>query len=101
MGDIDLELEEQLRKREPSLGDAGFSDSLLRRLPARRRRPGAAARRWTLAGAAGMGSLLTILLAEPLEKLLASLVPIPAYAVTIAALVLMISVPLAWILQTE
>jgi hypothetical protein len=97
MGDVDLELQHRLQAREQSLGDAGFSDSVLRQLPARRRQLGTGARRWTLAGAAGMGSLLTILLAEPMEKLLAALAPVPAHAVTIAVLILMISVPLAWI----
>jgi hypothetical protein len=99
MGDIDRELEDRLQAREPPLGDAGFSDRVLRQLPARQRKLGTGARRWTLAGAAGMGSLLTILLAEPMENLLAALAPVPAHAVTIAVLIVMISVLLAWILH--
>lgn len=100
MHDIDPDLERTLRASEPEIGDSGFSDGVLRQLPAKRSSR-ARARRWTLAGAAGLGSVLTMLLAEPVEKMLGSLVTVPAPVITIAALVLIVSVSAAWIARSE
>jgi hypothetical protein len=100
MTEADPGLEQVLRTREPEIADAGFSESVLRQLPARRSRRGRA-RRWTLAGAAGLGSLLTLLLAEPVEPMLRSVTVLPAPMITTVALVLIVSIPLAWILYSE
>jgi hypothetical protein len=67
MESVDSRVEQALRASETAIADEGFSDSVLHRLP-RRRFSGAASRRWTLAAAAATGSLLTILLAPPVES---------------------------------
>jgi len=101
MHDIDPDLEHMLRRAEPSIGDAGFSESVLRQLPAKRRSR-SRARRWTLGGAAAAGSVLTMLLAEPVEKMLGSLaVVVPGPLITIAALILIVSASVAWIVHSE
>ena len=100
MHDTDPDLELRLQASEREIGDAGFTDSVLRQLPAKR--PSRArARRWTLAGAAALGSLFTMLLAEPIEKMLGSLAIVPAPVITVAAIVLIVSVSLAWIVRSE
>jgi len=80
------DIEAALRTPEPSLAEDDFSASVLARLPPRRRR--APARRWTLAGAAALGSVLTLALSPPLESVIASLTPwsvSPAVLSTVAA----------------
>jgi hypothetical protein len=67
MESLDRRVEQALRAPETAIGDDGFSESVLRGLP-RRRLSSAASRRWTLAAAAATGSLLTILLAPPVES---------------------------------
>jgi hypothetical protein len=99
MHDIDPDLEQRLRAAESPIGDAGFSESVLRELPPRRRR--SRARRWTLGGAAALGSLLTMLVAEPVEKMLGSLAIVPAPIITIVVLVLIVSGSLVWIVRSE
>jgi hypothetical protein len=100
MHDVDPNLEHALRASEPAIVDSGFSENVLRQLPAKRRSR-ARARRWTLGGAAGLGSLLTMLLAEPVEKMLASLVIVPTPVITIIALILIVGASLAWIVRSE
>jgi hypothetical protein len=99
MHDLDSDLEQKLRAAEASIGDAGFSESVLRQLPAKRSR--SRARRWTLGGAAALGSLLTMLVAEPVEKMLGSLAIVPAPVITIVVLVLIVSGSLVWIVRSE
>jgi hypothetical protein len=67
MDSLDLRIERALSAPESAIGDAGFSEAVLARLP-KRRLSAAASGRWTLAGAAALGSLLTILLAPPVES---------------------------------
>jgi hypothetical protein len=67
MESVERRAEQALRAPEAAIADDGFSESVLERLP-RRRLSSAASQRLTLAGAAAMGSLLTILLAPPVES---------------------------------
>jgi hypothetical protein len=67
-------LETALRRNEPEIGDGGFSERLLARLPAARAHR-AVPRRWTLAGAAAAGSLATILVAPTIESVIGFSVP--------------------------
>ena len=60
-------LDAALRRNEPAIGDGGFSDRVLARLPPRHARR-TVPRRWTLAGAAAAGSVATILLAPTVES---------------------------------
>jgi hypothetical protein len=81
-----LDVETALRAPEPQLADDDFSANVLARLPTQRRRN--TARRWTLAGAAGLGSALTLALAPPLENAVASLSPIAVPPVVISTVAL-------------
>ena len=94
-------LETALRAPEPALADDEFSANVLARLPPRRRR--LATRRWTLAGAAGLGSALTAVFAPPLGAALASLSPwmIPAFAATTVAVLVIVMVPGVYFLYAE
>jgi hypothetical protein len=67
MESVDRRVEQMLHAPEAAIADDGFSENVLQRLP-KRRVSSAASRRLTLAGAAAMGSLLTILLAPPVES---------------------------------
>jgi hypothetical protein len=100
MNEPNQALEDLLRSSEPEMPDAGFSESVLKQLPAKqwKRIP---ARRWTLAGAAGLGSMTTWLLAEPIEQTLSAYAVLPAPLVTIAAMALIVSLPIAWVLYSE
>jgi hypothetical protein len=92
-----LDIETALRAPEPQLADDEFSANVLASLPPRRRRR--AARRWTLAGAAGLGSALTLLLAPPLEGVVASLSPValpPLVISTVAALAI-VTIPVVFV----
>lgn len=100
MSNADLDLDKLLRSPDPELPDSGFTESVLRRLPAKRRER-MPMRRWTLASAAALGSLTTYLLAEPIEHALSSYAVLPAPVITIAALALLASLSIAWILYTE
>ena len=63
----DEQLEDALQKSETSISDDGFTESVLARLP-KRKSISVKPRCWTLAGAAAIGSFLTLLLAPPIEK---------------------------------
>ena len=96
-------LERALRAPEQPLADEEFSAGVLARLPPRRRP--SSARRWTLAGAAALGSALTLVLAPPLENVLAALSPIAvpaavASAVALAAIVAIVTIPAAFVFFT-
>lgn len=94
-------IEAALRAPEPALADDDFSVKVLARLPPRRRR--SSARRWTLAGAACLGSALTAIFAPPLGDALASLSPwmIPPLAATALAVLVIVMLPGMYFLYTE
>lgn len=94
-------IEAALRAPEPTLADDDFSVNVLARLPPRRRR--STARRWTLAGAACLGSALTAIFAPPLGEALASLSPwmIPPLAATTLAVLVIVIVPGMYFLYSE
>ncbi|HJR69079.1 MAG TPA: hypothetical protein VKA43_03490 [Gammaproteobacteria bacterium] len=94
-------IEAALRAPEPALADDDFSVKVLARLPPRRRR--SSARRWTLAGAACLGSALTAMFAPPLGDALASLSPwmIPPLAATALAVLVIVMLPGMYFLYTE
>ena len=91
------QIDAALRMRESTLADDDFSEKVLARLPPRRRH--STARRWTLAGAAALGSALTLALAPPLETVLGSVLPslsewsIPPAAISAVAVVAVVMVP--------
>jgi len=94
-------IEEALRTPEPAVADDDFSAGVLARLPPRRRR--LATRRWTLAGAACLGSALTALFAPPLGEAFAAVLPwmIPPHAAAIVAILIVVTVPALFFLYTE
>jgi len=93
MNHKDMNLEAALRAPEPALADDEFSVSVLARLPPRRRR--IAPRRWTLVGAACLGSTLTAIFAPPIGEVLASLTPwmLPPLAATTLAILVIVMAP--------
>ena len=101
MKDEATNIEAALRAPEPALADDEFSASVLARLPPRRRR--IATRRWTLAGAACLGSALTAVLAPPLGEALASLTPwmLPPLAATTLAVLVIVMAPGIYFLYSE
>ena len=78
---------------EPALSDEEFSVNVLARLPPRRRR--APARRWTVAGSAALGSVLTLAFAAPLETVVASIAPwnVPPLALSTLAVIAVVAIP--------
>ncbi len=94
-------IEATLRAPEPTLADDDFSVNVLARLPPRRRR--STARRWTLAGAACLGSALTAIFAPPLGEALAALLPwmVPPLAATTVAILVIVMVPGLYFLYAE
>jgi len=94
-------IEAALLAPEQTLADDDFSSTVLARLPPRHRRP--TARRWTVAGAAALGSALTLALAPPLETVLASISPwsIPPLALSTIAVVALVMVPALYVFYTE
>jgi len=95
------DIETALRTPEPALADDDFSASVLARLPPRRRR--SPARRWTLAGAAALGSVLTLALSPPLERVIASLTPwsISPLVLSTAPAVAVVLIPARIVLYAE
>lgn len=100
MSNRDDELETMPRAPEPEIADGAFSERVLAQLPPKRW-TSATTRRWTLAGAAGLGSLVTYLAAEPIEQALSAYVILPQPVITITVLALVLSLPIAWILRSE
>src|SRR5262245_1314984 len=94
-------IEAALRASEPNLADDEFSDNVLARLPPRRSRT--AARRWTVAGSAALGSALTLALAPPLEAIVASISPwsIPPVLVSTVAILAIVALPTLLVFYTE
>ena len=101
MNHKETNLEAALRAPEPALADDEFSARVLARLPPRRRR--FATRRWTLAGAACLGSALTAVFAPPLGEALASLTPwmLPPLAATTLAVLVIVMAPGLYFLYSD
>jgi hypothetical protein len=101
MNHEETNLEAALRAPEPALADDEFSVRVLARLPPRRRH--FATRRWTLAGAAGLGSALTAVFAPPLGEALASLTPwmLPPLMATTLAVLVIVMAPGIYFLYSE
>jgi hypothetical protein len=100
MNEKTTNIEAALRAPEPALADDEFSTSVLARLPPRRR---IATRRWTLAGAACLGSALTAIFAPPLGEALAALTPwmLPPLAATTLAILVIVMAPGIYFLYSE
>ncbi len=95
-------LEATLRAPEASLPDEGFSTSVLARLPPPQRKR-SNTRRWTVAGSAALGSVLTLAFAAPLETVVASIAPwtiAPAVLAAVAA-VATVAIPALLVFYTE
>jgi hypothetical protein len=101
MNDKATSIETALRAPEPALADDEFSVSVLARLPPRRRR--IATRRWTLVGAACLGSALTAIFAPPLGEAFASLTPWmpPPLVATMLAILIIVMAPGLYFLYSE
>src|SRR5262245_39448774 len=101
MNDKATNIEAALRTTEAVLADDEFSESVLARLPPRHRR--IAARRWTMAGAACVGSALTAVFAPPLGEALASLTPwmLPPLAATTLAVLVIVMAPGIYALYSD
>jgi len=94
-------VEAALRTAEPELADDGFCERVLASLPPGKRRR-VPTRRWTLAVAAGTGSLLTILLAPSIEGLGLALPFVGMLPVlTVLAFVAVVAAPIVWIASSE
>ena len=103
MDTMDARLEVALRKSETAIGDDGFTEVVMNGLP-RKSHGGVKARRWTLAGAAAAGSVLTSVLGAPLESVFSTLVLGSGYSMAILAALLFIgilAVPVAWVLYSK
>ena len=102
MKDLDDALETALRTRELDIGDADFSARLLTRLPPPNKRR-TVPRRWTLATAAAVGSLATILLAPTVESLIGFSVPHigTAPVLTIAAILAVVVGSFLWVWRAD
>jgi hypothetical protein len=94
-------IEAVLRAPESALADDDFSASVLARLPPRRHR--SAARRWTVAGSAALGSVLTLAFAAPLETVVASVAPwsIPPLALSAVAVIAIVAMPALFVFYSE
>jgi hypothetical protein len=101
MNDKTPNIETALRAPEPALADDEFSIRVLARLPPRRRR--VVTRRWTLVGAACLGSALTAIFAPPLGEALASLTPwmLPPLAATTLAVLVVVMAPGLYFLYSD
>jgi hypothetical protein len=103
MDGLDSRVDNALRAPEAAIADDGFSERILQRLP-KRRLSGAASRRWTLAAAAATGSLLTILLAPPVETAFGlALLPdsLRTFALAALAFAATVGIPLACVFHSE
>jgi hypothetical protein len=96
-----VKLENALRTPEPALADEEFNTSVLARLPPRLRR--STAPRWTVAGAAALGSVLTLAIAPPLEGVVASIAPfaIPPLVLSAVGVVATVVIPALYVFYSE
>ena len=96
MSSIDARLEAALAKREPAVGDDGFSDAVMIALPRRKLSPAKASRRG-LGLAVAIGGGLTLLLGAPLDKALPALASgAGSIAILATLIVAALCVPTAW-----
>ena len=102
MNDHDDRIEAVLRATEPDIADAGFSERMLARMPPKKAGR-AVPRHWTLAAAAAVGSLSTILLAPTIESVVGYSVPFAGTApvLTFAALLVVAIGPIPWLLRFD
>jgi hypothetical protein len=99
----DKQLEEVLQRSETSISDDGFTESILAHLP-KRKIINAKPRCWTLAGAAAIGSFLTLLLAPPIEKAFSLYKVTHGYHTTILAdlmLIAILTIPTGWVVYSQ
>ena len=94
-------IETALRAPESTLADGDFSANVLARLPPRRRR--SAARRWTVAGSAALGSALTLAFAAPLETVIGSIGPwnVPPLVLSAVAVIAIVAIPALFVFYSE
>ena len=94
-------IEAALRSPEPAVADDDFSANVLARLPPRRRR--STARRWTVAGSAALGSVLTLAFAAPLETVVASIAPwdVPPLVLSTVAVLAIVAIPALFVFYSE
>ena len=104
----DEKLEGLLRIVEPPIADDGFSEAVLARLPPTKRLSARAARYLSLAAAACIGSLVTLVTGPPeilpLDLLPAALAEPDGIAATLlraVAMAALLTVPAAWLLYAE
>lgn len=103
MEPTDAQLEVALQQSEPSIGDDGFSETVMAGLP-RRRLSRATARRLTLGGAAAAGSVITSVLGAPLETAFSSFVlegGLGMALIAAVAIISLIAVPVAWVFYSR
>ena len=96
MDSIDARLEAALAKREPAVGDDGFSDAVMIALP-QRKLARAKAGRWGLGTGVAIGGGLTLLLGAPLDNAVPALASGPGSIAILATLIVAaLCVPTAW-----
>src|SRR5688572_6841992 len=102
MDALETQLDVMLHRPEPAVGDDGFSEGVMRALPARRFAR-AKARRWTLGSAAATGGVLAVLFGAPLESAFSSVVVDGGYVASILAVlvVAIVAVPAVWAFYSE
>ena len=103
MDSLDKQLDKMLRKPEIAIGDDGFSENVLRGIP-KQKINREKSRCWTLAGAAAIGSILTLLLAPPIEAVFRLFEVVSAHQLLTFAILFVITVtavPLAMFLYSK
>ena len=102
MDSIDARLEAMLLEPEPAIRNDGFSETVMTAVRGTKRGD-ARTTRWILTGAAVVGTVLTALLAAPLDGAFSSWVPGSAYATSALAVlfVAFVTIPAAWVFYSE
>jgi hypothetical protein len=105
MNRTDEIIEKALQAAEPAIAKDGFCERVLLRLPRAKRRVSARlARRLSLAGAACIGSLVTLFLGAPVESLFAGYLEAGGLTATLlgaSVVVGIVVVPVLWLICTE
>jgi hypothetical protein len=98
----DARLEAMLLEPEPAIRNDGFTETVMTAVRARRR-GGAKAGRLTLGGAVLAGSVVTALVAAPLDTAFISWVPGSAYATSALAVLFVacVAIPTVWAFYAE
>jgi hypothetical protein len=102
MDSIDARLGAMLLEPEPATRNDGFSETVMASVRARRRGD-ARITRWILTGAVVAGTVITSLIAAPLNGAFSSWVPGSDYATSALAVlfVAFVAIPAAWIFYSE